>query len=86
MLATAVGGAATQITPDWTVDLRTVFAVGGLVIPGVWWLGSKFTGITDQLVLAQEVFNKFEERFKTLEEKLDKLPCVAPKKEDCKAK
>ena len=84
MLATAVGGAATQVTPDWTVDLRTVFAVGGVVVPGVWWLGSKFRGITDQLLAAEQVFKKFEARFQSLEEKLDRLPCHGEKPDVCK--
>jgi hypothetical protein len=83
MLATAVGGAATQVSPDWTVDLRTVFAVGGIVIPGVWWLGAKFRGITDQLSSAQEVFTKFEKRFDELQAHLDKLPCQQPNSKEC---
>lgn len=43
---------APVINSAWLVDLRTVTAVGAVVISGTWWLSRKFQSIEDKLEAA----------------------------------
>ncbi len=83
MLATAAGSAATQISPDWTVDLRTVAAVGAVVLSGTWWLSSRLRGFSDRLREGDARFSKFEQCFEQIQNRLDRLPCHNPQAQDC---
>lgn len=68
------------------MDVRTVCAVGGIVIPGVWWLSSRMKGVADRLKEGDERFKKFEECFEKVQARLDGLPCHNWKPEECPPK
>lgn len=83
MVATAIGGVATQISSDWTVDIRTVCAVGGIVLPGVWWMSSRLTKFSDRLKDGDERFDRFEKLFEKIQNRLDTLPCHNWQESEC---
>jgi hypothetical protein len=62
MGATAAG----NFLETHSVDLKTVAAVGGVVLPATWWLARKFTQIEDR-------FDAGSKRFDALERKIDRL-------------
>lgn len=77
MGGTVVGAALSQIFPhqvsgDWTVDLRTVCAVGFVVIGGSWHASKWMTKVNDRL-------DDIEEHFRH-------LPCQQPGALHCAAK
>jgi len=71
----ATGGATTQVSADWLVDLRTVLTVGGVVLPATWWLSRAFTRISDRLEAGDVRFAALERTLARMEERLAKLPC-----------
>jgi len=78
MAGTFLGGLIAQAMPhttlsgDWLVDLRTVCAVGGIVLTGSWQISRWQTKVTDRLDL--------------LESTIAKLPCVKDQKTRCDEK
>ena len=86
MLATAFGSVATQVTGEWTLDLKTVCAVGAVVIPGTWWLSARLKSLGDQLRDAEKIFAGFEKRFDLFEKRLDELPCRHSPPQECALK
>ena len=59
------------IHADWAVDLRTVGAVGALVVSGTWWLAKKFQRIEDRLDRAEEARNGMQKALSKLIERND---------------
>lgn len=78
MIGTAVGSVIaqtvshTQVSGDWTIDLRTVCAVGFVVIGGSWHASKWMTKVNDRL-------DDIEEHFRH-------LPCQQPGALHCAAK
>ena len=77
----ATGGATTQVSADWLVDLRTVLTVGGVVLPATWWLSRAFTRISDRLEAGDVRFAALERTLARMENRLAKLPCKSS--EEC---
>lgn len=65
-LASTTGTPPTQISGDWQVDLRTVCAVAGVVLPAVMWLTKKYAAIEARLATTEERFNKLERTIEAL--------------------
>jgi hypothetical protein len=61
ILADAALNATQQISGNWTVDLRTVIAVGTVVVLGAW------------RVSAWQ--QKLDDRLKLIEKRMNELPC-----------
>lgn len=83
-LALVFGEAAAQphITGDWLVDIRTVIAVLGVVLPGTWWIVRWMTKIDDRLKTGEARFKGLEassyardKRLSRIENILARLPC-----------
>lgn len=67
----AVAGQApgvTTITSDWQVDLRTIGAVGSVVLAGVVWITKKLAGIEAHMKSTNERFNRIDKC-------LQNMPC-----------
>jgi hypothetical protein len=84
LLALAFGevAATPHITGDWLVDIRTVLAVLGVVLPGTWWIVRWMTKIDDRLKLGEARFKGLEanssardKRLARIENILARLPC-----------
>lgn len=78
------------IAPDWRVDLRTVCAVGGVVLPAAWFIGRWMKKIELRLdqgekwqVSVDVRMNHRDERLESIESTLAKLPC---QEEECPPK
>ena len=70
MAGTMVGAVLAQLTPhaqvsgDWTVDMRTVCAVGSVVFVGAWKISGWQKGVSDRL--------------RAVERAMDRIPCIYP--------
>ena len=80
-----ISAADVQIKDTWLLDLRTVCAVMGVVLFGVWWISRWMRGIDDALKYSDERFARLEastQQWKDIlldiQKRIDKLTC-----EDC---
>ena len=70
-LLAMAGAGAGELIQNHTMDLRTVCAVGAIVLTGTWTLSRRFTHL--------------EDRLGDVERDIKDLPCVLkPRKEKCK--
>lgn len=71
-----------QLDGSWLVDVRTICAVGGIVLLGTWRIGRWMRRIEDRLDAGDERFKRIEEGMKAregilarLEHSIARLPC-----------
>lgn len=75
-----IGQAANQIGGDLLMDLKTVCAVGGVVLLGTWHLSKWMQEIVDRLKEQDKHRTELELKISKLEGMLLRLPCQdAPK-------
>lgn len=72
VLSQAVPHAASQITGELTMDLKTICAVGGVVLMGSWH--------------ASQWMQKVSDRLSDVEDVIKKLPCQQPGALHCAAR
>jgi hypothetical protein len=72
----------TQISGSWLIDVRTLCAVGGVVLLGTWRIGRWMKRIEDRLDDGDTRFSRIElsmkerhELLRDIERKMDRLPC-----------
>lgn len=80
-----IGAAAGGAIEDHTISIASVLAVGGVVLPGCWWLGKRFQSIEDRfkerIMRSDEHdrrFDQIDSRLASIGEKLLTLPCQEP--------
>lgn len=73
----------THVTGDWLVDMRTIAAVGGVVLLGTWRIGRWMSKIDNRMDVGERRFDNLETRMNhrdarldRIEKILDGLPCV----------
>lgn len=74
-VTTPAGPPATQtiLSGGWLVDVRTVLAVLGVVLPATWWLSWKFTGFTDMQKVITTRLESGDKRFAVIESNLREI-------------
>ena len=71
-----LGQAATQIGGDLLMDVKTVIAVGSVVLLGTWRLSKWMQEIVDRLKQQDDHRHQLELKISRLEGMLMRLPCV----------
>lgn len=73
MIAAAAGG----LIEEHSLDLKTVFSVGGIVLTATWWLSRRFARIEERLHQLEKIEHRIE-----LVEKLITIMATSKKVED----
>lgn len=71
-----------HIDGTWLLDLRTIIAVGSIVMIGTWRLGRWMKRIDDRLDVGEKLFEAINKRMDTrditlgeIQQRVDTLPC-----------